>query len=222
MKLSFRTLKILKSLLFVALLSSSSLAFSVERVKVMALFPNKAMLQIDGRNHVLSKGDIKNGVELIEANPQQAIVIFNGEECILLLGSAVAGSYKKREQHQSRIVRNTLGSYRSGGLINGQSVEMLVDTGASFISMNREQAKKLGIQFLQTGQAIKVQTASGVVSAWKVNLKKVRVGEIELNNIAGVVVDNPSSPKEVLLGMSFLNRVDIENKNGVMLLKKIF
>lgn len=194
--------------------------WAVEQVRVLALFPDKALLSIDGKNQVLQKGQTsKEGVTLISADPQQAVVKFDQREQVLRLGSGVGGQYKKRSALEYRVVQNGYGAYVTGGFINGQSVTFLVDTGATGVAMNQYQAQKLGIQYRLSGTPTRVQTASGTASAWSVQLQKVRIGEIEVQNVAGVVVDG-DSPKQVLLGMSFLNHLDIEHSGSVMLLKK--
>jgi len=49
----------------------------------------------------------------------------------------------------------------------------------------------------------------------------VRVGEIELENVPAVVLEG-DLPRQVLLGMSFLRRVDMEKKGGLLLLHSKF
>ena len=66
---------------------------------------------------------------------------------------------------------------------------------------------------------MKNTTASGLARAWVVNLKRVKVGEIELTNIRAAVLEG-NFPTEVLLGMSFLGRLDMSREGGVLELRK--
>jgi aspartyl protease family protein len=64
-----------------------------------------------------------------------------------------------------------------------------------------------------------VTTASGVERAWAVRLDTVRVGEIELRNIPAMVLDG-AQPETILLGMSFLGKLQISNEGQLMTLRQ--
>ena len=49
-------------------------------------------------------------------------------------------------------------------------------------------------------------------------LDRVRVGEIELHQVEAVVLEG-SLPQQVLLGMSFLKRIRMENQGTMLLLR---
>ena len=66
-----------------------------------------------------------------------------------------------------------------------------------------------------------VSTASGYARGYSIVLDRVQVGSIKLNKVDAIVVEG-SSPHEVLLGMCFLNRVEMENSGNVMLLRSKF
>jgi len=95
---------------------------------------------------------------------------------------------------------------------------MLLDTGASTVAMSSVEAKRLGLQYWLKGKKIMVSTASGYARGYRVILNKVQVGSIALNKVEGTVIEG-SSPRQVLLGMSFLNRVEMNNNGNVMLLR---
>jgi aspartyl protease family protein len=111
--------------------------------------------------------------------------------------------------------------YRTLGSINGYPVSFLIDTGASIIAMNSIQAKRLGIQYLLDGKPGVVSTASGNVAAYNIRLASVAVGQIKLNDIEAVVIEG-THPEDVLLGMSFLGRLNVRNENEVMMLEPKF
>ncbi len=112
------------------------------------------------------------------------------------------------------------GHFVAQGQINGQSVQFLVDTGASFIMLGGPDARRLNINYAN-GQRIAISTANGVVPAYRVKLDEVRVGTITLNNVDGVVHPDAGMPV-VLLGMSFLNRMEMKRDGDTMTLKKRF
>ncbi len=87
--------------------------------------------------------------------------------------------------------------------------------------MSELEANRLGIEFRREHKKGTVQTASGVATAYRVTLARVRVGDIELSNVKGVVLEG-DSPRRVLLGMSFLNRVEMNNQGNILLLRSKF
>lgn len=111
------------------------------------------------------------------------------------------------------------GMYSVAGSVNNQPVNFLVDTGATWVAMNSATARRLGIDFRYKGTQGWVNTANGPAKTYKVMLDRVRVGEIELSNVEGAVLDG-SSPHEILLGMSFLNRVEMQRQGELLLLRK--
>ena len=196
------------------------LSFAADII-VLGLFKNKAIVKIDGKQRVLKKGKKSpEGILLISADSDVAILNVNGKEQEYKLGRHVGTSFKKKKLAEATIMPIN-GMYTTAGFINGQTVNFLVDTGATWIAMNSNQARSLGINFRYEGKRSFVSTANGVVPVYRITLNKVRVGEIELTNVdAGVLEGN--SPPEVLLGNSFLNRVEMQRKGQVMLLRQKF
>ena len=113
---------------------------------------------------------------------------------------------------------NPRGMYTTVGAINGLPVPFLVDTGASSVAMNSDQARRPGIDFRVDGERVSVVTASGNMPAWRVMPDSVKLGDIEVKNVLGVVIDG-AEPGTTLLGMSFLNRLDISNDGQLMTLQ---
>lgn len=209
--------------LFVAICISFLLlgtAQAADKVSVMALFSGKAMLSIDGRNRLLKAGQTSpEGVKLIEANPRQAMVLLNGEERTLRPGGPVQASYKQRKTREVMITRNNQGAYTSYGSINGRSVAFLVDTGASSVAMSASVAKGLGIPYVLEGRKARIATASGQATGYQIKLDRVQIGEVSLTDVDGVVIE-AEAPPQVLLGMSFLQRLEMTQKGNVMMLRQ--
>ena len=65
---------------------------------------------------------------------------------------------------------------------------------------------------------MQVNTAGGVVPAWRMSLDRVKVGGIEVLGVEAAIVAG-GSPTEVLLGMSYLNRVGWREEQGVLRLQ---
>ena len=64
-----------------------------------------------------------------------------------------------------------------------------------------------------------VETASDKIAAWKVKLESVDVGGIRVNHVEATVVEG-TFPTVILLGMTYLRHVKIEEKQGVMTLSR--
>ncbi len=208
------------ALLFALISSWSEYSMAVERLRVVALFSDKAMVEVDGKNRLLKKGKTSpEGVLLISADAKGAVLEIEGKRENYELGRHVSASYSKAKTQDVRIWRDARGSYTTVGAINGRTVNMLVDTGASSVAMSEIEAKRLGIPYLLTGIVIRVSTASsGNVKGYRVVLDRVQVGDVLLRNVKGTVIEG-DSPSEVLLGMSFLGQLQMENNGNVLLLK---
>lgn len=190
-------------------------------VRVVALFANKAVVQIDGHQQVLRVGQsTPGGVRLISANSASAVLEIDGRRVSLGLGNAVgAGSAPADDTAAVRIWPNSHGMFTTVGNIDGLPVNLLVDTGSTSVAMNALQARRLGIEFRVYGTPAYVRTASGVARAWRVTLDRVQVGQITLTNVKAVVLEG-GSPTRVLLGMSFLGRLDLTRENGALVLRR--
>ena len=191
-------------------------------VKVLALFPDKAMLEIDGQRKVLAAGATgPGGIRLISANPRVAVVEIDGRREELQLGSAVSATYQAVERREVRILKDPRGGYFVDGLINGQPIRFLVDTGATSIAMSERHAEKLGIQHRVDGRRVGVATASGTASAHRINLKSVSIAGLRLNDIRAVVIDG-DSPRYVLLGMNVLTQFEMDQRENLLILRTKF
>ena len=80
------------------------------------------------------------------------------------------------------------GHFIADAQVNGGAVRFLVDTGATTIALPAADAKRLGINYLK-GERGMVQTANGTAPAYRVKLDTVRLGDITLNGVDGVVLE---------------------------------
>lgn len=105
-----------------------------------------------------------------------------------------------------RIVRRRDGHFVARVAVNGASVPMLVDTGASTVVLRQSDARKLGIDTTRLRFSVPVQTANGLAYTAPVRLAVVNIGNITLVSVEALVAQ-PGVLKESLLGMSFLSRL---------------
>ncbi|MCP3671123.1 MAG: TIGR02281 family clan AA aspartic protease [Gammaproteobacteria bacterium] len=112
--------------------------------------------------------------------------------------------------------RNRAGHYVASGRINGRKVTFLLDTGATDVVVSDELADDLG---LRRGMRMTSKTANGVVSAWRTQLSDVSLGDISLQNVRASILPGLQGD-EVLLGMSFLQQLEMVQRGKHLLLRQ--
>lgn len=112
------------------------------------------------------------------------------------------------------LARDLTGHYRADAFINGVKTPVLVDTGATDVAISQRLADKLGIR---STDAIRTQTANGDTVSYMTRLASVKLGGIEATNVAAIIT--PNLEGDVLLGMSFLGRMDVRLYKGTMTIR---
>ncbi len=201
------------------------------QVQVVGLFPGAAVLNVDGQRKLVKVGQTgPGGVQVISADSKGAVLRVDGVERSYGLSreynpssvdSAGSGNSPSPQKAQLSIARGNNGHYQVAGSIEGHPVQFLVDTGATSVAMNEAQARRLGIDYRLKGLPMKASTAGGTVNAWRVKFDRIKVGSLEVLGVEGAVIEG-EAPVEVLLGMSFLNRVRWREEQGVLMLESKF
>ncbi|MFI4923045.1 MAG: TIGR02281 family clan AA aspartic protease [Burkholderiales bacterium] len=189
-------------------------------VNVIGLFTGKAVVVIDGgKPRTMSAGQTSpEGVKLISADSESAEFEIAGKRQVLGLGQGISSNFAPTENSSVTLTADASGHFVTDGSINGATVKLLIDTGASMISLNSSEAKRIGLNYLN-GQHGQVSTANGLVPVYKVKLDTVKIGDITLNNVDALVHEGDNLPI-VLMGMSFLNRVEMKREGSQMTLIK--
>ena len=207
-------------LLCAAIALVASQAASATDLTVVGLFPNKAVVQIDGgKPRTLSLNQkTSEGVTLVAVERDAATFEIDGRRRTLKMGQAHLTS-SGSSRAAVTLAAGPEGHFITDGQVNGVMVRFIVDTGATLISLSSADAGRIGISY-RTGQVGSVRTANGTVPAYRVTLDSVRIGDISLNNIDALVLENHAMP--ALLGMSFLNRMEMKRDGPTMVLTKRF
>ena len=208
-------------LLGTALLTLAALPGFAADVTLVGLIGAKAIVVIDGgAPRTLAPGQkTAEGVVLLGTEKDAANFEIDGKKKTLRMGQAYSAAARAGRQNVT-LNADARGHFVTMGSINGGSVRFLVDTGATFVTLPATEAKRLGINYLQ-GQRGQMQTPNGVVVVYRVMLDTVRIGDIEINKVDAVVNANDAMGV-TLLGMSFLNRMEMKRDGQSMTLTKRF
>ncbi len=188
------------------------------RIEVEALFTDAAVLQIDGERKMLRAGQSHKGVTLVAAYSRTATIEVDGETMVLGVSRRIGTRYETAESQVVSIPRDAMLQYQAAATINGRAVQVLVDTGANVVALNSSHAQALGIDYMD-GAPGRVETASGSVNAWMVTLRSIDVGGIRVDNVQASVVEG-EFPATILLGMTYLRHVKMQETDGVLSLSR--
>lgn len=193
-------------------LAAASFAASATTVMVMSIGPNRVDLLVNGSMvRVLRPGEASpEGVRLIGIGPQGALIEIEGRRWQMALGSSTSSSVV--------LHADARGHFLANATINGVAVRALVDTGASTVALNLSDAQRLGIS-LAGAQRIDMHTAGGVRPGLRARLAVVQLGDIVLRDVDATVSLGNELPI-VLLGMSFLNQVEMQRAGRTLTLTR--
>jgi aspartyl protease family protein len=206
--------------LLAALSISHAPVVSATDVRLVGLAENRAILVIDGgRPRLMQVGQTApGGITLVAVSGELAVVEVNGKQRKLRFGEQAYQAPTRSERPSLTLVSDVRGHFVTTGTINGATVRLMVDTGASLVAMGPADASRAGIDF-KSGLKARVNTANGIAIGYRVRLDSLRIGDIVLYNIDALVHENMDLPM-VLLGMSFLGRLDMRHEGDTLTLTK--
>jgi aspartyl protease family protein len=201
-----------------ALMAPAAQAQSVALTGVMG---ERALLVIDGASPlVIGAGESRQGVTVISTDGDTAIVEIGGQRQTLRVGEnpvSVGGRGSGGAGTRVILHAGSGGHFLGTAQFNGVTLPFVIDTGASNVVMSISHAERIGINY-RAGTRSAVTTANGNTLAWQVQLNSVRIGDVEIYNVAATVV--PAGAPVVLLGNSFLGRFQMKQENDLLVLEK--
>lgn len=187
-------------------------------IGVVGLFPGKAVLVVDGAppKAYAVGSSISADAKLTAADSETATVTVNGKRQVLSMGQYV---HRAAPGNGNSVVLQAgeRGHFVAQAQINGSSISMLVDTGASLIALPAADAVRMGINY-KNGRLGHSNTANGMVTVYQVKLDSVKIGDVELHQVDASIHESGLSVP--LLGMSFLNRMEMRRDGDQMTLTK--
>jgi len=119
----------------------------------------------------------------------------------------------------AEIQADSRGHFLTRVRIGHTDVDVIIDTGASFVVLSYEDAEQAGLKPQMLSFDVPVLTANGPVGAARVMLDRVEVGNVRVRDVAGVVLPKGAF-RGTLLGMSFLARLrSFAVEDGTLILK---
>jgi aspartyl protease family protein len=123
-------------------------------------------------------------------------------------------------EHEIAIPADGLGQYSTDVMLNGQSVHMLIDTGASLVFVSAAVADRLGIAPPSNAQHVQVRTANGAAMATLVTLNSVAIGPVYVPDVQALIADRSAGDVN-LVGESLLARLGgVEQRSGYLYLRQ--
>jgi aspartyl protease family protein len=199
-----------------------ALPAAAAEVSLIGVIGDKAaVIVVDGGEPKTVKvGQHWKGITVIAVEKERATVEIDGKKRVLTRGQHYRNEGGSGSERQSvTLAPDAAGHFFTEGAINGTPVRFVVDTGATVIALPGRDAVRLGIDYLKGARGT-VSTASGTATAYYVKFDRVKLGGIELTSVDGVVIEEGLSI--ALLGMSFLNRVDMRREGQTMTLIRRF
>lgn len=191
-----------------------------QNVSLHGVLGSKALLVIDGgAPQALAPGETRQGVRLLSAGSDRAVVQVGGERLTLRVGESPMRVSRAPDAGGDRVAltADARGHFYTQGSINNRPARFMVDTGASVVALGQADADRLGLNY-RAGQAVRLNTANGQTPGWALKLGQVRVGTVVVYNVDAVVV--PAPMPAVLLGNSFLNRFSMQREGGQLMLTR--
>lgn len=189
-----------------------------QEVGLAGVMGNKALLMINGGDpQTVPVGQALDGVKVLSIQGDQVMIEVGGRKRPLRVGQHAIGVGGGDGSGKIMMTADAQGHFFTTGTINGTSVRFLVDTGATMISLGATDARRIGLDF-NRGQKALTNTANGQAVVSKMQLDTVQIGDITLHNIDALI--HQSEMPMALLGMSFLNRMEMQRDGSTMTLKK--
>lgn len=122
-------------------------------------------------------------------------------------------------KQQVRLSSGYGGHFHADASINGRTISVLVDTGATLVAMSYEDAQAAGVSVRPEDFRYVSNTANGQARFARVRLDEVRIGPVSVRNVEAAV-SQPGKLNTTLLGNSFLSKVRYQVQAGTMVLEQ--
>ena len=181
-------------------------------VMVLSISGERVDLLVNGSiTRSMYRGETSaEGVYVVQVRNDSALIEVEGKSFRMTPGSSTTPSVVLQADPRGHFLVEVA--------INGTPIRALVDTGASTVAINLEDARRMGVDLIGA-PSIMVQTAAGPRRALRAKLGNVQLGDILLQNVDATVSETNDLPI-VLLGMSFLDQLDMQRSGRTLILTR--
>jgi aspartyl protease family protein len=217
--------KLLAILTLTAVYTARPFVTHAADINLIGIFSNKATLMVDGgKPRTLAVGDSSpEKIKLLSIAADSVVVEIDGKRETLHMGNQrIAGGRAAGGTQRVVLSGDAKGHFLTTAVVNGVSLQFLVDTGATSVTISADDARRADVRYSPADRVI-MQTANGAAPAYRVRFDTIKLGDITLNNVEGLVLEgNALGGRFGLLGMSFLNRTDMRREGETLTLIKRF
>ena len=196
-------------------------AAAAQTVSLQGMLGRQALLVIDGAAPKgVAPGTTWRGVTVVSTSGDEAVIEVAGRRETLRVGETTGNVGAKGPVASGDRIVLTAGAgghFVTQGTINGHTASLMVHTGATYVSLGASDARRLGLDY-KRGEPGITHTANGNAPAWRIKLRSVRIGDVEIRDVDAVVSPQPMAL--ILLGNSFLNRFQMKRDNDQMVLQR--
>jgi aspartyl protease family protein len=187
-------------------------------VQVVAVTPgSSADVAIDGAAPItIGVGETIDGVTVVSADRRGAVVRVRGVAQTVPL-SSYRGSVGDAVAETVTLSADSRGHFMTKALVNGTPISFMVDTGATYVAISSEYARRAGIDY-RRGKPVWTSTVTGPARGWVVTIATLRVGNSTEYDVPAVV--HETLDVGGLLGMSYLNRFDMQRRGATLVLRR--
>ena len=173
-----------------------------------------------GQVNLIVNGSVVRSLRTGEVSPEGVRVIEIGRDVVHLEVDGKRWSMRLGSSTSSSVVlqADSRGHFVVTAHVNGLPTRAIVDTGASTVSMSRSEAARLRINLSGAIPGV-AHTAGGARRVWLTRVASVQVGDIVLADVEVTVSETDELPI-TLLGMSFLNRVEMQRSGSTLVLTR--
>jgi len=212
----------LRNCIVLFVLLGCTLSVQAADVSLIGVIGDKAaVIAVNGGEpKTIKAGQTWNGIKVLSVGKTQATVEVEGKQRVLSLGQHYRGAPAADTRQSVTLAADARGHFFTDATVNDQPMRFVVDTGASVVVLSGADASRLGLDY-RKGKRAAMQTANGATTGYFVRLDRIRVGGIELSGVDAVVLEEGLG-NFALLGMSFLNRVEMRRDGEKMELIRRF
>lgn len=153
-------------------------------------------------------------------SPETRVGAFNGSQLAAQASRPAEPARAEDGFRETSIAADGGGQFSTDVLIDGEPIHMLVDSGATMVSISADVAARLGIRPDPARPKWRIHTANGDSIASPATLRNISFGSLYMNDVEALVLD-PSAGEVNLLGASFLKRLaSVEQRDGLLILRQ--